>query len=202
MEKQENRMSIEVIRSRRKTLCAEIQQGRLIVRAPLRSSDQEIRRFLEEKQQWIQKHLAQSQAREEAKKLIPVLTEEEIRFLMQQAKMLIPQRVSYYARLLGVTYGRITVRCQRTRWGSCSSSGNLSFNCLLMLAPRDVVDSVIVHELCHRKHMNHSDAFYAEVLRVFPDYRAQNGWLKKNGPLLMARLGNPPSSFPADTDQV
>ena len=202
MEKQENRMGIEVIRSRRKTLCAEIRQGRLIVRAPLRSSDQEIRRFLEEKQQWIQEHLAKSQAREEAKKLIPVLTEEEIRFLMQQARLLLPQRVSYYARLLGVTYGRITVRCQRTRWGSCSSSGNLNFNCLLMLAPRDVVDSVIVHELCHRKHMNHSDAFYAEVLRVFPDYRAQNGWLKKNGPLLMARLGNPSSSSPAETDPV
>ena len=184
-------MSVEIIRSRRKTLCAEIRQGRLIVRAPLRVSDQEIRRFLQEKQPWIQEHLAKAQAREEAKKYIPVLTEDEIQYLAQQAKIMLPQRVAYYARLLGVTYGRITIRCQRTRWGSCSSKGNLNFNCLLLLAPRDVIDSVIVHELCHRKHMNHSDAFYAEVLHVFPDYRAQNEWLKKNGPLLMARLGDP-----------
>ena len=58
-----------------------------------------------------------------------------------------------------------------------------------MLAPRDVLDSVIVHELCHRKHMNHSAAFYQEVLRVLPYYKAQDKWLKSNGPLLMAHLG-------------
>ncbi len=180
---------MEIIRSRRKTLCAEIRHGQLIVRAPLRASDAEIRRFLQEKHQWIEAHLAKARAKEEAKKDVPLLTEDEIRFLAQQAKMLLPQRTSYYARLMGVTYGRITIRCQRTRWGSCSSKGNLNFNCLLMLAPREVIDSVIVHELCHRKHMNHSPAFYEEVLRVFPDYRAQDRWLKENGPMLMARLG-------------
>ena len=58
-----------------------------------------------------------------------------------------------------------------------------------MLAPREVLDSVIVHELCHRKHMNHSAAFYDEVLRIMPDYRTWDKWLKKNGPMLMARLG-------------
>ena len=182
-------MKMEVLRSRRKTLCVEIRQEQLIIRAPLGVSDPEIRLFLQEKQQWIQNHLEKAREREEAKKAVPVLSEDEIRSLAQQAKMLLPQRVAYFARLLGVTYGRITIRCQHTRWGSCSSKGNLNFNCLLMLAPRDVIDSVIVHELCHRKYMNHSDAFYAEVLRVFPDYRIQDRWLKENGSLLLARLG-------------
>ena len=182
-------MEIEVIRSRRKTLSVEIREGRVLVRAPLRVSNAEIARFLREKQGWIDKHLAGVRAQEEAKKDIPLLTEEELRALVREAKRLIPDRVAYFARLLGVSYGRITIRCQHTRWGSCSSRGNLNFNCLLMLAPRDVLDSVIVHELCHRKHMNHSAAFYEEVLRVLPDYKTQDRWLKKNGPLLMARLG-------------
>ena len=182
-------MDYELIRSRRRTLCAEIRQGRLVVRVPMRTPEAEIRRFLQEKDAWIRKHLAQAQAQEEAKKWMPLLSEEDIRFLAQQARMLIPQRAAWYARLMGVTYGRITIRCQRTRWGSCSSKGNLNFNCLLMLAPREVIDSVIVHELCHLKHLNHSKAFYDEVRRVFPDYDTQDRWLKKNGPLLMARLG-------------
>ena len=182
-------MEIEVIRSRRKTLSVEIRDGHLLVRAPLRISNTEISRFLQEKQEWIDKHLAGAHVQEEAKKDIPLLTEVELRTLVQEAKRLIPDRVAYFARILGVSYGRITIRCQRTRWGSCSTRGNLNFNCLLMLAPRDVLDSVIVHELCHRKHMDHSAAFYQEVLRVLPDYKAQDKWLKSNGPLLMARLG-------------
>ena len=185
----EGALQVEIIRSRRRTLCLEIREGRLIVRAPLRASGAMIRQFLDEKGPWIEKHLAGARAQEEAKKHVPLLTEEEIRSLALQARALIPDRVAYFARLLGVTYGRITIRCQRTRWGSCSSRGNLNFNCLLMLTPREVLDSVIVHELCHRKHMNHSAAFYTEVLRVLPDYRTQDRWLKKNGPLLMARLG-------------
>ena len=95
--------------------------------------------------------------------------------------MVIPERVRHFAPLIGVDYGRITIRCQRTRWGSCSAKGNLSFNCLLMLLPNEVVDSVVVHELCHRKHMNHSPLFYAEIERVFPEYRKCSKWLKENG---------------------
>ena len=182
-------MQVEVIRSGRKTLCVEIRGGRLVLRAPFRATDGEINRFLEEKRHWIETHLARSQASEEAKRSIPPLTEAEIRLLAKQAAAVIPQRVAYYARLVGVTYGRISIRRQKSRWGSCSSKGNLNFNCLLMLAPPEVLDSVVVHELCHRKHMNHSPAFYAEVLRVFPDYRVYNRWLKDNGSLLMARLG-------------
>ena len=181
-------MEIEVIRSCRKTLSVEIREGHLLVRAPLRVSGAEITRFLQEKQGWIDKHMARAQAQEEAKKDILPLTEQEIRSLAKEAKRLIPDRAAYFARLMGVSYGRITIRCQRTRWGSCSSKGNLNFNCLLMLAPPEVLDSVVVHELCHRKELNHSDRFYAHVLRVFPDYWRWNRWLKDNGDSLLSLL--------------
>ena len=89
--------------------------------------------------------------------------------------------------MIGVTYKRITIRKQKSRWGSCSAKGNLNFNCLLMLTPPEVIDSVVVHELCHRKEMNHSQRFYEEVLRVFPEYKQWDRWLKKNGTAILLR---------------
>lgn len=96
--------------------------------------------------------------------------------------------MKYYAPKIGVTYNIITIRCQRTRWGSCSSKGNLNFNCLLALFPNEVIDSVVVHELCHRKHMNHSPQFYAEIEKVFPEYKRYHTWLNDNGGVYMGRL--------------
>lgn len=180
---------ITVIRSRRKTLAAEIRRdGALIVRAPLRLPEAEIRRFLHEKSAWIRSHLAKQQALREQLAQMPAFTQEELAALRQQAQHTIPARVSYYAARLGVTYGRITLRFQKTRWGSCSAAGNLNFNCLLMLAPPRVLDSVVVHELCHRIHPDHSRAFYAEIRRVFPDYAQCHGWLRQNGARLIGRL--------------
>ena len=147
-----------------------------------------INRFLESHRDWIERKQASlAQRNRDAKTVLP-LTEQEHRALLQQAKKTIPERVAYYAPLVGVTYGKVTIRSQRTRWGSCSSKGNLNFNCLLLLAPPEVLDSVVVHELCHRKEMNHSKRFYAEVLRVFPGYRKWDRWLKQNGALLQKRL--------------
>ncbi len=180
-------MEYEVIRSRRKTLSAEIRNNRLIVRAPLRVSDKEIALFLQKNQKWIEKNLVKAEEKQKELNTVPKLTPEELRSLADRALRVIPERVAHYAPLIGVTYGRITVRNQRTKWGSCSAKGNLNFNCLLMLAPPEVLDSVVVHELCHRKVMNHSDGFYAEVLRVYPDYRKWEKWLKENGQRLMAR---------------
>ena len=80
-----------------------------------------------------------------------------------------------------MTYGRITIRNQKTRWGSCSSKGNLNFNVALMLVPEEVMDYVVVHELTHRKEMNHSQSFWTEVERVCPEYRKYRAWLKKEG---------------------
>lgn len=82
---------------------------------------------------------------------------------------------------MGVTYGRITIREQKTRWGSCSSKGNLNFNWRLIFAPEYVLDYVVVHELAHRKEMNHSKAFYAVIESVLPDYQTAKKWLKDHG---------------------
>lgn len=181
-------MNQKIIRSKRKTLGLEVGMNGLIVRAPLRVTDREIEAFVQKHRSWIE---AKWNKVEEAKKklnALPPLSMEEIKALADRAMQVIPERVKFYAPQVGVTYGKITIRNQRSRWGSCSSNGNLNFNCLLMLTPPEVIDSVVVHELCHRKEMNHSDQFYAEVLRVFPEYRTWNKWLKENGAMIMRRM--------------
>ena len=116
--------------------------------------------------------------------------EAEIAGLKKQARKTLPERAAYWAPLIGVKYGKISIRCQRTRWGSCSAEGNLNFNCLLMLTPAGVIDSIVVHELCHRKYMNHSQRFYAEVLRVMPEYKQHRKWLKEHGEMILAMAEN------------
>ena len=156
---------------------------KVAVKAPRYASKREIDRIVEKNETWIYKHIEiikKNKADYEALN-VEKLTSEEIKTLAEQTLKLIPQRVEYFARQVGVDYGRITIRNQKTRWGSCSSKGNLNFNCLLMLAPAEILDYVVVHELCHRKEMNHSKAFWAEVEKVFPDYRESVKWLKEKG---------------------
>ena len=115
------------------------------------------------------------------------LSDADIRALADRARREIPPRVFRAAQAMGVTYGRITIRNQTGRWGSCSSTGNLNFNCLLMLAPEEVLDYVVVHELAHRKQMNHSALFWQEVERECPDYKKSLRWLKDRGGALLSR---------------
>ena len=183
---QENEISI--IRSKRKSISIEIKEGKLIVRAPLRMKDKEIDKFLELKKNWIEKHLQSLSEKQKFFENIEPYSDEEIRSFVKQAKEIIPKKVEFYAEKIGVTYNKITIRCQRTRWGSCSSKGNLNFNCLLVLLPDEIIDSVIVHELCHRKQMNHSAKFYAEIEKVFPNYNRCRQWLKQNGNKYMSRI--------------
>lgn len=179
----------QVIRSRRRTFSMELKETGLVIRVPYFASNREIERFVASNKSWLEKQIKKREKRADQLEGIELLTEEKIRELANEATNVIPERVEYYAPKIGVTYGRITIRCQKTRWGSCSSKGNLNFNCLLMLAPPEVIDSVVVHELCHRKEMNHSRRFYDEVLKIFPEYHKWNKWLKDNGKMLMARAG-------------
>lgn len=181
-------ISYRVIRSNRKNLSLEINEKGLTIRAPKRATAAEINSFLIKNEKWILKNLEKYKKRQEKYIGIERLTEQELNELADRALKYIPERVKYYAPIVGVTYGRITIRNQKTRWGSCSSKGNLNFNCLLMLTPPEVIDSIVVHELCHRKEMNHSDKFYSEVLRVFPEYYKWNKWLKENGDKIMYRM--------------
>jgi predicted metal-dependent hydrolase len=97
------------------------------------------------------------------------------------AKEYFTKRVEYYIKLTGGTYTRITVRDQKTRWGSRSTSGTLSFNYRLMYAPLKILDYVVVHELCHITHMNHSREFWNMVAAILPDYKESRNWLKEHG---------------------
>ena len=172
-----------VIRSRRKTISISVSHdGKVTVRVPVRMTDRDIRRFIDEKQNWIEKQLFRAGEIQAEKSARGEITEETILQLHKKAKMSIPPRVVFWAGKIGVTYGKITIRHQKTRWGSCSSKGNLNFNCMLMMCPDEVIDYVIIHELCHRREMNHSAGFWAAVENVCPEYRVQRKWLKQHGP--------------------
>lgn len=95
-----------------------------------------------------------------------------------QIKQKFQEKTRKFATKMGVTYGRITIRAQRTRWGSCSSKGNLNFNYLLYYLPEELMEYVVIHELAHRKHMNHSSYFWREVERYCPDYRQRRARLR------------------------
>lgn len=181
--------NVKIIRSDRKTISIQITPELLVImRIPRYVTDKEAADFLEKKKSWIDKKRKELREISEKRKKDPPLTEVQIRNLAERALEVIPLKVEKYARILQVTYGRITIRNQKTRWGSCSAKGNLNFNCLLMLAPDDVVDYVVVHELCHRLEMNHSLKFWKQVERILPGYREQKEWLNINGAELMGRM--------------
>lgn len=180
-------MDYTLIKSRRKTISLEVRESGLIVRAPVRTSKKEADAFVNKHAAWIEKQLNKIRERKAELGKTDKLSEEELRELYRRAAEYIPQRARYYADKLGVSFGRITIRCQKTRWGSCSSKKNLNFNALLMLTPEEVIDSVVAHELCHIKEMNHSADFYTLVRSVYPGYDRWNRWMKEHGAAIMAR---------------
>lgn len=97
------------------------------------------------------------------------------------ARTKITARVEYYHSITGGHYTSITIRDQKTRWGSCSSRGTLSFNYRLIFAPPGVLDYVVVHELCHLTHMDHSKNFWNMVESIMPEYKEYRQWLKEHG---------------------
>ena len=171
--------NIYLKRSARKTVSMEIlPDGRVLVRAPWRMPEAQIRQFVLKNEGWLEKHLEKQ--KESAGEPVDRLSMEELKELAELASKVIPERVSYYAEKIGVTYGRITIRNQKTRWGSCSSKGNLNFNVALMRAPIEVLDYVVVHELCHRLEMNHSKKFWYYVKKYMPEYKEAQKVLKED----------------------
>ena len=170
-------MEYQLIRSKRKTLAIEItRDARLVVRAPLRCSQARIEQFLAEKQAWITLHLQKMQQRRENH---PEPTPEEEIFLRQKARNLLPGLVNRYAAQMDVQPTGITITGARTRFGSCSPKNRLSFSFRLMDYPMEAIEYVVVHELAHILHKNHSAAFYAEIEKVLPDWRTRNRLLKQ-----------------------
>ncbi len=184
-----NEPKIEILRSSRKTLAVEIKRDlRIIVRAPLWVSDKTIERFLTEKAVWIEKKTALVKQLAKQHEDEPKYTATELSELRRKTNEILPSRVAYFAEIMGVDFGRISFGFQRSLWGSCSASGNLSFNCLLSLCPNEVLDYVVIHELCHRKHPDHSSKFWAEVERYMPRYRQAKAWLREHGEGLIRKI--------------
>ena len=170
----------QVIRSARKTMTLEVRRdGNVIVRAPLRTGLPRIKRFVNQKQEWVLGCLERTKEYREEKPLSADLSEAKRNVYIRKAKETITKRVIYFARLMGVSYRNITIKEQKTRWGSCSSNGNLNFNNRLLFVPKELVDYVVVHELAHRKEMNHSNAFWNVVEKYMPDYKERRKKLRE-----------------------
>lgn len=173
LQKDNQTMTLRVIRSARKTIGLQVKEdGEVLLRIPNRLSARALQDFLNREQSWIWQKAEQMQSRikqREATGATPVgqLSREEL----EKIKEKIGARVRYYGKIMGVTVGRITIRNQKTRWGSCSSKGNLNFNYQLYYLPDELLDYVVIHELVHRRHMNHSADFWAEVEKYCPDYK-------------------------------
>lgn len=179
--------NIEIIRSKRRTIAVEVKSDlRVIVRAPLKMKDKDIQKVIDDRYNWIKSKLNLVRTQQELSE--PKFSEDEIKILVNEALNYIPQRVEHYAIMMNVTINKITIRSQKTRWGSCSSNGNLNFNCLLMLCPVEVRAYVIIHELSHIKEFNHSAKFWNHVEQMIPNYKIHRKWLKDNGNNIIRRL--------------
>lgn len=176
---------VTLVRSRRKTWSISIEPDLTIVmKVPLSVSGLRAKQILSSKESWIiKKYKELKKIREDmpVSDLTPIQEKALEQRYRQAAREYFPSRVAYYEQIIGVTHASIRIRDQKTRWGSCSAKGNLNFNWRLMLAPPRVLDYVVVHELCHRKEMNHSKAFWDAVGTVLPDYVQLRKWLKDNG---------------------
>ena len=178
------KISYEVIRSKRKTMAIQVKgDGSVAVRCPLWVSDREAEEFVNRHREWICRHRQEVLEKQKAK---TVLTRRQAEEYRRHARWMLAQKTWQWAEKMGVSYGRLTIRSQATRWGSCSGKGNLNFNWKLALLPEELVDYVVVHELAHRKEMNHSERFWRLVAQVLPDYQERKQWLKENGDLLMS----------------
>lgn len=183
--KNEKQISLpaSIITSSRKTVGISIKPGgEIIIRAPRFLPKKVVLSYVYEKSDWIVSAWENQKDRtprtnDQPKDAATAALEKRYR---DAAKEYIPKRVEYYHALTGGDYQKITIRDQKTRWGSCSSNGTLSFNYRLMLAPPRVLDYVVVHELCHLTHMNHSTAFWEMVASILPDYKEHRKWLKEN----------------------
>lgn len=181
--------NVEVRRSKRKSATIKITADmQIVVFVPLYVSDNEIEKMVISKSKWIDEHMLKVQSTIDERSKLEKITFEQIKELADQAVEYIPKRVKYYAEKENFVYNKITIKNLVSRWGSCSTKGNLNFNCLLMLTPDYVIDYIVVHELCHLREMNHSEKFWAEVEKIMPDYQRAELWLKQNGGNLIARM--------------
>ncbi len=174
-----NMLEYELIRTKRKTLALYVRQdGRIEVRAPLAASKAYIDGFVKQKQDWILNTRNKIAKRQAAKKIIRLTTSEEAQY-KKQAKVYFQQKCQHFSGQMGLKPTSVKVNGAKTRWGSCNHRGDVNFTYRLIFAPEELIDYVVVHELAHRKEMNHSADFWAIVEQIMPDYRSRRKKLKE-----------------------
>lgn len=161
-------MNIEYIRSDRKTMAIEITpSGRILVRLPIKCSEERAQRFVREHLDWIEQHYPKALSRGE-KYNIDAAQKERLR---QKAKQVIPERVEFFSRLTGLRPTAVHITSAKTRFGSCSGKNSLNFSLYLMLYSEGAIDYVVLHELAHIKYKNHSREFYSYIEKYMQNYR-------------------------------
>ena len=158
----------EVYFSKRKTISLIVKEANLIVRAPYFTKKERIEEIVNKHASWIKKSI-QKQQEKNAKEM--PLSNEDIINLKKRAREVLFYKVEKYSKIMNLNYGRITITSAKTRYGSCSSKGNLSFSYRLMQYPEEVIDYIVVHELAHIVHMNHSKNFYSLVEQYYPKFK-------------------------------
>lgn len=158
-----------LIRSKRKSVAIQVDSDcNITVRAPLRISQKEIDKILLEKKGWLEKTII---SQREKRKEIREYSEDDIELLRKKAKEIIPRKVEYYANIMQVNPSSVKINSAKKRYGSCSGTNNLNFSLYLMDKDERFIDYVVVHELAHIKHHNHSKEFYGFIEQFMPDYK-------------------------------
>ncbi len=179
--KLKNDLEYELVRSQRRTLSAEVtSDGRLIVRAPERMRESEIEKFLSDKEYWIVSHLDKAKTRD-VRFDRDRYTELEIEEMKRKTREIVIPLVERYKRLVGVEPSSVRINRAKKRFGSCGPKDSINFSCFLALYPIEAIEYVVVHELCHILHHDHSELFYREIERVMPDYKARWQLLRDAG---------------------
>lgn len=168
-------MDILVIRAKRKTMSLSVNDDlQAVVRAPYGASEKSIKEFVESNSTWLEKAVLRKQKQLERYDI----SEDEKEQLKAIAKQVIPERVEYYSRLMNLYPTDVKITSAKKRFGSCNGKNSLCFSYFLMKYPTEAVDYVVVHELAHIKHHNHSKDFYKLIKKYLPDYKERESLLK------------------------
>lgn len=174
-------MEYEVIRSKRKTLALTVTaQGNVIVRAPVRCNEKIIEAFVKKHEDWIERKLEAMLIRREKAEAF-VINEADVQEYIRRAKDYIPQRTAYWSEITGLEPSYVKITSAKKRYGSCNGKNGICFSFRLMAFPSEAVDYVIVHELAHIKHKNHSAEFYNLIKHYLPDYKKYENMLRFKG---------------------
>lgn len=172
---------IQISYSIRKSIVLQVKNEQVFLKVPFGTSIKFLEDLVVKKQSWIKQKTELSKKVQEYRQNKKSLSEQTMTLYKKEFGEYLEEKVALYSKQIGVTFNNISIRRTLSRWGSCSSKGNLSFSIFLWGKPNVVIDYVIIHELCHRRYMNHSKDFWNLVITYCPEYKIAETWLKVNG---------------------